>query len=113
VFDTEDDNRNKIDLDKLMNELDNFASSHDRRVLYEFLAQYVRKVHPDTEITKDLRNNEGMSFIDRITPSDIVFVISVLKNGHNVWDKEIRMKHLGMVVHAEMGAKNIIYWRKR
>jgi hypothetical protein len=47
------------------------------------------------------------------TPSDIVFVISVLKNGHNVWDKEIRMKHLGMVVHAEMGAKNIIYWRKR
>ena len=34
-----------------------------------------KKVHPDTEAKKDLRNNEGLSFIDRITPGDIAFVI--------------------------------------
>jgi hypothetical protein len=44
----------------------------------------VRKVYPDTDIKKDLKNNEGFLFIDRITPSDIAFVISILKNGHDV-----------------------------
>ena len=105
VFDIEDNNRDKIDPGKLMNGVHNFASSSDRRVLYEFLARYVRKVHPDTDIKKDLRNNEGLFFIDRITPSDIVFVISVLKNGCDVWDEGIRMKSLGMTVHSEKAVK--------
>ena len=55
--------------------------------MYNFLAQYVRKVYPDTGIMRDLKNNEGMSFIDKITPIDIAFVISVIKNGRNVWDE--------------------------
>jgi hypothetical protein len=105
VFDTEEDDKSKIDPDKLKNGLDNFASSSDRRELYEFLAQYVRKVHPDTDIKKYLKNNEGLLFIDRITPSDIAFVISILKNGRDIWDKEIRMKSLGMAVHSEKGPK--------
>ncbi len=40
-------------------------------------------------------------FIDRITPSDTAFVISILKNGCNVWDQTIKMKQLGTVVHGE------------
>jgi hypothetical protein len=34
-----------------------------------------------------LKNNEGILFIDRITPSDTAFVISILKNGCNIWDQ--------------------------
>jgi hypothetical protein len=69
--------------------------------LYKFLERYVRKVHPDTDIKNDLKDNEGFLFIDRITPSDKAFVISILKNGCNVWDQTMKMKQLGVVVHGE------------
>jgi hypothetical protein len=98
---TEDDNRVKIDPDKLRNGLDHYASSSDKAELFEFLARYVRKVYPDTDTKKDLKNNEGFLFIDRITPSDIAFVISILKNGCNFLDQTIKMKQLGAAVHGE------------
>ena len=88
-----------------MNGLDSFTSNAERVLLYNFLARYVRKVYPDTEIMRDLKNNEGMSFIDKITPSDIAFIISVIKNGRNVWDESIRVRTLGMAVHGEKGPK--------
>ncbi len=40
-------------------------------------------------------------FIDKITPSDLAFVISILKNGPNVWDQNMKMKQLGAGVHGE------------
>jgi hypothetical protein len=83
---TEDNNRDKIDPDKLRNGLAQNASSSNKAELYKFLARYARKVYPDRDIKKVLKNNEGLLFIDRITPSDIAFVISILKNGCNVWD---------------------------
>ncbi len=98
---TEDDNRDKIDPDKLRKRLDHYASSSDKAVLYEFLARYMRKVYPDTDIKKDLKNNESFSLIDMITPSDMAFVISILKNGHNIWDQTMKMKQLGAAVHGE------------
>ncbi len=52
--------------------------------MYELFARYMRKVYSDSDIKIYLKNNEGLSFIDKITPSDIAFVISVLKNGHEV-----------------------------
>ncbi len=40
-------------------------------------------------------------FVDRITPSDIAFVISILKNGCGIWDQTMKMKQLGAAVHGE------------
>jgi hypothetical protein len=68
--------------------------------VFKFFARYVRKVYSDSDIKKDLKNNEGLSFIDSITQSDIAFVISVLKNGCNMWVKNIKMKQLGAAVHG-------------
>jgi hypothetical protein len=45
--------------------------------VYKFFAIYMRKVYSDSDIKTDLKNNEGLSFIGKITPSDIAFVISV------------------------------------
>ena len=73
--------------------------------MYEFFARYVRKVYSDSDIKTDLKNNEGLSFIDKITPSDIAFVISVLKNGCEVWDQNIKMKQLGAAVHGDRETK--------
>jgi hypothetical protein len=99
---TEDNNRVKIDPDKLRNGYDHYASSSNKAEMYKFLASYVRKVYPDTDIKNDLKNYEGFMFIDRITPSDIALVISmILKNGCNVWDQTIKMKQLGAAVHGE------------
>jgi hypothetical protein len=47
-----------------------------------------------------LKNHEGFLLIDKITPSDIAFVISILKNGHNVWDQTMKIKQLGAAVHG-------------
>jgi hypothetical protein len=105
VFISVDNNRNEIDPDRLMNGLDSFTSSAERVSLHYFLSRYVRKVYPDTEIMRDLKNNEGLSFINKITPSDIAFIISVIKNGQNVWDESIRVRTLGMAVHGEKGPK--------
>jgi hypothetical protein len=52
---TEDDNRVKIDPDKLRNGLDHYASSSNKAELYEFLARYARKIYPDTDIKKNLK----------------------------------------------------------
>ncbi len=73
--------------------------------MYKFFARYARKVYSDSDIKTDLKNNEGLSFVDKITPSDIVFAISVLKNGRNVWDQNIKMKQLGAAVHGDREMK--------
>jgi hypothetical protein len=65
----------------------------------------VRKVYSDSDIKTDLKNNEGSSFIDKITPNDIAFVISVFKNGREVWDQNIKMKQLGAAVHGDRETK--------
>ena len=65
----------------------------------------MRKVYSDSDIKTDLKNNEGLSFIDKITPSDIAFVISVLKNGCKVWDQNIKMMQLGAAVHGDRETK--------
>ncbi len=52
--------------------------------MYKFFARYVRKIYSDSDFKTDLKNNEGLSFIDKIITSDIAFVISLLKNGCKV-----------------------------
>ncbi len=55
--------------------------------MYKFFARNARKVYSDSDIKTDLKNNDGLSFIDKITLSDIAFVISVLKSGRKMWDQ--------------------------
>ena len=84
-----DDNRGSVDPDMLKEGMKNYMNSMARVYLYEFIARYVRKVHPDSIIKKDLSENMGVSFIDMITPSDIAYVICLLKNGKDMWDQKI------------------------
>ncbi len=75
-------------------------------MLYSFLAKYIQKLHSDSAIKNELKNNEGLSFIDIITPSNIAFVLSVIKNSQNVRDQEIRLNKFGAALHPnERGAK--------
>jgi hypothetical protein len=98
---TDDKNRDNIDPDKLKNGITDYPSPEDKEILYMFFARYVQKAHSDGAINSELRNNEGLSFIDIISPSNIAFVISVIKNGQDVWHQKIRMKELGAAVHGK------------
>ncbi len=68
-----------------------FQSTQEKEILYLFLAKYVQKVHSDSAIKSELKHNEGLLFIDIITPSNIAFVISVIENSREVWDQKIRV----------------------
>ena len=48
--------------------------SSDKAIVYEFFARYARKVYSDSDIKTDLKNNEGLSFVDKTTPSDMLLV---------------------------------------
>jgi len=64
----------------LKNGLEDFRTDKEKEALYLFLAMYVQKVQSDSNIKREFKSNPGMSFIDMITPSVIVYVISVVKN---------------------------------
>jgi hypothetical protein len=36
----------------------------------------------------------GYTFLDLIRPSDVPYVISLLKNGRGMWDMEIEMREM-------------------
>jgi hypothetical protein len=35
------------------------------------------------------------SFVDVLMPSDIAYVISIIKNSEEMWDQDVRMKEMG------------------
>ena len=53
--------------------------------MYEFFTRYVRRIHPDTHWKRAMKNNPNTIWLLLITPSDIAFVISLMKNGMPVW----------------------------
>ncbi len=42
-----------------------------------------------------MRYNAGRSFLNIIGPSDIAYIVSIIKNSKGMWDKDIRMQELG------------------
>ncbi len=73
----------------------NYMNSMARVYFYKFIARYVSKFHPDSIIMWDLSENVGVSFIDMITPSDIAYVICLVKNGKDMWDQKIQLMESG------------------
>ncbi len=89
-----DPNRSEIDPDSLVKGMEDFMidAQEAREGLYDFIARYVRKVCPDSLITKGMRAMPGYTFLDLILPSDVAYVISLLKNGRGMWDMEIERR---------------------
>ena len=57
--------------------------------VYDFFARYVRKLHSDRYIKKTLIAHRGKSYLDLIGPSDIVYVICLIKNSIAVWRHDV------------------------
>ncbi len=64
--------------------------------IFNLITRYVQKVHSDEHIHKVLMGyNSGRSFLDIIGPSDIAYIISIIKNSKGMWDQDIQMQELG------------------
>ena len=63
--------------------------------IYDFLGRYVRRVHSDDFIRRTLKSYPESSFVDVMTPSDIAYVIAIIKNSGEMWDQNVRMKEMG------------------
>ena len=63
--------------------------------MYDFIARYVRKLYADGTIRDSLEKNPGLCFLQFITPSDIAYIITLIKNGKTVWDQELMKKSRG------------------
>jgi hypothetical protein len=47
---------------------------------FNLIARYAQKVHSDEHICKGIHYSAGRSFLDIIGPSDIAYVVSIIKN---------------------------------
>jgi hypothetical protein len=64
--------------------------------IFNSIARYAQKVHLDEHIRKVLmRYNAGRRFLDVIGPSDIAYIVSIIKNSKGMWDQDIQMQKLG------------------
>ena len=71
-----------INPDNLSNGVMHWHKNKKMDDLMDFLACYVCNVHADHYFRKLLLNLPGATYLDVITPSDIAYIISVIKNIH-------------------------------
>ena len=90
---------NKVQVDKfaeglksLMNNEETVDDDEERAEgfirIYEFFTRYVRRIYPDTHWKRAMKMNPNVIWFQLITPSDIAFVISLVKNGMPVWRRK-------------------------
>jgi hypothetical protein len=79
---------------------DNLATAPDLEDdgLYDFFARYVRWVHSNDFIRKALLETPKTSFVNIIGPSNIAYVISIIKNSGEVWSQDVKMVEMGVRV---------------
>jgi len=82
-----------MDPDKLAKGMQSYVDEDPEgtglNAIFDFMARYVRKLHSDRYIRKMLAANRGQSFLNLIGPSDVAYVICLLKNSVKVWRHEM------------------------
>ncbi len=53
--------------------------------VFEFMCTYVRRIKPNVKWKKLMTNNTGSPFFCMVTPSNIVYVLAIIKNGKELW----------------------------
>ncbi len=81
------------DLRGEMVKIERGSNLHDQ--IFDLIARYVQKVHSDEHIHKVICYSAGSRFLDIIGPSDIAYIVSIIKNSKGMWDQDIRVQELG------------------
>ncbi len=83
----DDLNKNQIEPDKLIDGFTWYVDNNKLEILFEFFAKYVRKIYGDRYLKSVIKNQAGISLLDIITPSDISYMICLIKNSKDVWSQ--------------------------
>jgi hypothetical protein len=87
---TGDPGRETLDPDLLGKMVKNEQGSNLLNQIFNLIARYKLKVQSDEHIRKVLmRYNAGRSFLNIIGPSDIEYIVSIIKNSKGMWDQDI------------------------
>ena len=60
--------------------------------MFEFLLNYVSRFKSDKDWRKLLKKNPEKPFLLFVTPSDIAFILSLIKNGLGMWEQGRRLQ---------------------
>ena len=69
-----------------------YANSNMEHYVFEFMLNYVRRMKSDMDWRKLLKKNPEKPFLLFVTPSDIAFTLSPIKNGMGMWNQAIRQQ---------------------
>jgi hypothetical protein len=65
-----------------------YIYSNGLNEVYEFFTKYVRRIYPDTYWKRNLSQHNDVIWFQLLTPSNIAYVISWIKNGKSMWDQK-------------------------
>jgi hypothetical protein len=81
-----------VEPDPLSEGFARYAESNMEHYVFEFLLNYVRRMKSDLDWRKLLKKNPEKPFLLFVTPSDIAFTLSLIKNGRGMWNQAIRQQ---------------------
>lgn len=84
------DENTVVEPDPLSEGFARYANSNMEHYVFEFMLNYVRRMKSDMDWRKLLKKNPEKPFLLFVTPSDIAFTLSLIKNGMGMWNQAIR-----------------------
>ena len=69
-----------------------YAQNNTEHFVFEFLLNYIRRIKLDSDWRKLLKKNPEKPFLFFVTPSDIAFILSLIKNGLGMWEQARRQQ---------------------
>jgi hypothetical protein len=83
-------------------------------LVYDFMCTYVQRIKPNVKWKKLLMKNPVSSFFRAITPSNIVYVLEIIKNGKDMWDQaknsRTSPKKKERPLFGTGEGKRVVYW---
>ena len=77
--------------DALCGGFEHICSLEKEERFYDFICTYVRRMTPDVKWRKKMKQHPEYPVFSFITPSDIAYVIALIKNGRDMWDQAKRL----------------------
>lgn len=81
-----------VEPDPLSEGFTRYAQSNMEHLVFEFLLNYVRRFKSDKDWRKLLKKNPEKPFLLFVTPSDIAFILALIKNGLGMWEQGRRLQ---------------------
>ena len=90
-----------MDPDKLCEGCEDYFKEGKDYVVFKFVCLYLRRIKTDVVWKKLLRENKGDPIFKFITPSDIAYILSIMKNGKEMWNQKKRLESTGGTTQEE------------